>query len=258
MNSLRRLLPLVILGAGLGCAAPGRAQPLVTDVGLGTVLHPIQKPRAIPCPRCGQVQPCACCKDHVYIFGVNGVNFLCSGNFNGLLGYLRGQGFTNTHFAQLYGASWIADEIRAIRGRDPQARVVLIGFSWGAHAVRRLATDLNRDGTPVDLLVYLVGDLIRDTPESKPCNVRRIVNVRGHGLILLGGDLFFNGEDMDGCRNCTLKCRHILAPSRRETVELLLEELLALACVPVGPSPATSSPAGAAAARLTPNTATRD
>jgi hypothetical protein len=250
MNSLRCLLALVILGVGPACTSSGRAQPLVTNFGLGTILHPIEKPQTISYPRCCQGQPFDCCKDHVYIFGVNGLNILCSGNFNGLLSYLRSEGFTNTHFAQLYGTSWIADEIRTIRRSDSQARIVLIGFSWGANSVRSIANDLNRDGTPVDLLVYLVGDLIRDTPESKPCNVRRIVNIRGHGLILLGGDLFFNGEDMDGSRNFTLKCRHILAPSRRETVELLLEELLALACVPVGqPLPPTVPPPALPAAK---------
>jgi hypothetical protein len=236
MNTLRCLLPLVILGAVPACAAPGHAEPFVSNVGLGTVLHPVKKPRTITYPRWCLDQPVACCKDHVYIFGVNGLNFLCSGNFNGLLCYFRSEGFTNTHFTQLYHTPWVAEQIRTIRRNDPQARMVLIGFSWGANLVRWIANDLDRDGTPVDLLVYLVGDLVRDTPRSKPCNVRRIVNIRGHGLIVLGGNLFFNGEDLDGARNVNLKCRHILAPSRQETVELLMEELLALACVPTGPA----------------------
>jgi hypothetical protein len=235
---------LVILAPVPACAAPGRAEPLVTNFGLGTFLHPIQKPPIISYPPWCQAQPFACCKDHVYIFGINGLNVLCSGNFNGLLSYVRSQGFTNTHFVQLYGTSWIADEVRSIRRSDPQARIVLIGFSWGADFARRITNDLNRDGTEVDLLVYLVGDLIRDTPESKPCNVRRILNVRGHGLILLGGDLFFNGQDIDGARNFTLKCRHILAPSRRELIEVLMEELLNLACVPAEqPLPLAHPPA---------------
>ena len=103
MNTWRCLLPmviLVILAPVPACAAPGRAEPLVTNFGLGTFLHPIQKPPIISYPPWCQAQPFACCKDHVYIFGINGLNVLCSGNFNGLLSYVRSQGFTNTHFVQ--------------------------------------------------------------------------------------------------------------------------------------------------------------
>src|SRR5262249_30882938 len=133
MNSLRCLLPLAILVAGTACTAHGQSQPLVTNFGLGTILHPIQEPQTISYPTCGQTPPFVCCKEHVYIFGVNGLNFLCSGNFNGLLSYLRNDGFTHTYFAQLYGTPWIADQIRTIRRNDSQARVVLIGFSFGAN-----------------------------------------------------------------------------------------------------------------------------
>jgi hypothetical protein len=241
MSILRSSLILVILGTVPASASTVQAQPLAANYGIGTFLHPIEQPQTISYPRWCQDRPFVCRKDHVYIFGVNGLNVLCSGNFNGLLSYLRNEGFTNTHFAQLYTVGWIPDEIRKIRQSDSQARIALIGFSWGANSVRRIANDLNRDGTQVDLLVYLVGDLVRDEPESKPCNVRRILNIRAHGLVLLGGDLFFNGEDMQGARNVTLQCRHILAPSRHETIEAIMEELLELACVPVGataPAPA--------------------
>jgi hypothetical protein len=111
--------------------------------------------------------------------------------------------------------------------------VVLIGFSLGANWVKWIANDLARDGTRVDLLIYLVGDTIWNTPYSRPPNVRRIVNVRGEGLVLLGG--ICDGADLDGARNERIYCRHILAPSRRETLELVMEELLALACSPAHP-----------------------
>jgi hypothetical protein len=243
MTTLRRLLPLFALAALWAGGPDAQAEPLVTNVGLGTFLHPVEKPEAIRYPRWCQDQPFDCCKEHVYIFGINGVNVMCSGNFNGMLCYFRNDGFTHTYFAQIYGTGWIPGEIRKIRHADPQARIVLIGFSWGANSARDIANDLNQDCTPVDLLVYLVGDLVCNTPNSKPCNVRRILNIRAHGLVLLGGDMFFNGEDIDGARNCMLKCRHILAPSRHESIEWIMEELLELACVPrFRPAP---PPAGA-------------
>src|SRR4029078_11401254 len=131
-----------------------------------------------------------------------------------------------------YTAFWFPDAIREVRARDPEAKIVLVGFSWGANSVRRMGHRLPQGGVEVDLLVYLVGDFIWNTPYSRPPNVRRIVNIRGRGLILLGG--VCEGGDPDGVRNERIEGRHILAPSRPETLKLLTEELLALACAPAG------------------------
>src|SRR5262245_6901461 len=232
----------VVLAVIAPASAPG-IEPLVTNFGLGTILHPIQEPQALPAPNCNG--PCKSCKEHVYIFGVNGWNPLCLGNFNGLCTYLKRQGFEKTYFGQLYTSYWFANKIREIRHTDPQARIVLVGFSLGANYVQNVANELARDDVKVDLLVYLVGDFITNTPASQPPNVARVVNVRAQGLVFTGGDLFFNGADLDGARNLRLKCRHILAPSRRETVEWMMEELTALAYEPAAPqAPAANTVTG--------------
>jgi hypothetical protein len=236
-----------VAAAASGCCTPAwlpapRVEPLLSNTaGLGTLLHPIQEPETVAHPTCCHGPAEACGKEHVYIFGVNGLNPFCLGNFNGMLRYFRSQGYPNTYFGQLYTSYWFASEIRKIRHEDPEARIVLIGFSWGANYVQAIASNLNEDHTPVDLLVYLVGDLVWNTPGSKPHNVRRIVNIRAKGLILLGGDLFFNGAEIDGARNCMLKCRHILAPSCRESLTLIMEELQALACAPAAPAAPAAS-----------------
>jgi hypothetical protein len=246
MKTLSHWVALMMVAEVSACsslsrAEPPRPEPLFAHVGTGTFLHPLEEPETVPYPAWCQGRPYHCRKEHVYIFGVNGLNPMCLGNFNGMLDYFRKQGFTNTYFGQMYTCYWFASEIRKIRDKDPQARIVLIGFSLGANTVRSIANDLNEDDTAIDLLVYLGGDLIWDTPSSKPRNVRRVLNLRGKGIILLGGDALFNGQDIEGARNHTLKCRHILAPSRRETLTLMMEELLALACVPA--RPATPAPA---------------
>jgi len=230
MRGLFRLLALGLTLTGTGCATSWRPEPLVTEFGIGHLLHPVEEPDCVRLPPACSGPPERCRKDHVYVFAVNGLNPLCLGNFNGLCGYLREQGFTNTYFGQPYTCFWFPDEIREVRERDPEAKIVLVGFSWGANCVRSMAHRLADDGIPVDLLVYLVGDTIWNTPYSRPPNVRRIVNVRGRGLILLGG--LCDGADLDGARNERIECRHILAPSRKETAALLMEELLALACRP--------------------------
>jgi len=222
-----------------GCAAPGPGKPvaLVNDVGTGTFLHPIQRPETVTYPPSCRERPELCRKDHVYIFGVNGLNPLCVGNFNGLLAYFREQGFEHSYFAQLYTSIGIGDEIRKIRRADPDAKIVLMGFSAGCNVAKLIANGLREDDTRVDLLVYVVGDMIWDTPGSSPPNVGRVVNIRAKGLVLTGGDWGLNGADLTGARNHKLECRHILTPSRRETLALMMEELLALACKPpAGPA----------------------
>src|SRR5206468_634652 len=139
-------------------------------------------------------------------------------------------------FGQLVTSHWFSQKIRDVRRCDPEAKIVLVGFSAGANYVEAIANNLAKDGTRVDLLVYLVGDFIGNRPACKPDNVCRIVNFRAKGLLLSGGDLFFNGADIDGARNVHLDCRHMLAPSRRETLEVLMEELLTVGCVPDAPA----------------------
>jgi hypothetical protein len=224
-----RTLLLVTVGCLAGTTRVHALEPLVSSFGLGTVIHPIQKPDCLRCPCCGH-RPCTCCKDHVYIFVINGLDPLCLGNLNGMCRYLREAGFRNTRFDQLCTWLCLARRIRQIRYADPHARIVLIGYSLGCNSVRCLSNVLARDGTKVDLLVYLAGDYIGNSRRSYPPNVCRVLNVNAHGLFITGGDLLFNGTDIDGARNCRVKSRHILVPSRRKTLEVLMEELLALAC----------------------------
>lgn len=229
-SALWRVVLAAVTGL-VGAAHLHALEPLATNFGLGTILHPIHEPGSIPYAKEWDKLPCH--KDHVYIFAVNGLNPMCLGNFNGLCTYLRNQGFHNTYFGQLYTSSGFAAKIRDTRHDDPDARIVLIGFSAGANYVRATANSLANDGVWIDLLVYLVGDTVWNTPESRPENVGRILNIRGKGMVLIGGDfLGFNGEDIDGAQNYRIDCRHILAPSRSETLTLLMEELLPLAYRP--------------------------
>ena len=110
--------------------------------------------------------------------------------------YFRTIGFTNTSSYQ-FPMTWkVRRQIETLR-TDPEARIVLLGFSVGANCVRSLANDLQRDGVYIDCLVYMGGDTIFNTCNSKPANVGQIVNITGHGLVFLGRDLFLNGDDID-------------------------------------------------------------
>jgi hypothetical protein len=207
--------------------------PIVSRYGIGTVFHPLQEPDKAPEPNPYPGQVVRYRKEHVYTFAINGLNPLCLGNFNGLCGYLKDQGFTNTYFGQLYSSYNFAKRAKEIRATDPEAKIVLLGFSLGSNYVKSIANELDADGTKVDLLIYLVGDYVKNEPSSRPKNVARVVNVRAKGSAITGGDYFFNGEDIEGARNQKLECRHILTPSRKETVEIVLSELLLVCAEPV-------------------------
>jgi hypothetical protein len=231
MKTLCKLSAVSLLAAVLECEAPQlhARQRSLPQYGLGTLFHPLQKPEAIPSP--GNVAGRH--KDHVYIFAINGLDPMCLGTLNGLCSYLNEEGFASTHFSQVTSWGPFAQTIRQIRQADPNARIVVIGFSYGCNCARSLVKRLAEDGTRVDLLVYLAGDLIDNSKLSFPDNVARVLNIRARGFILSGGDLIVNGADIDGARNRRLDVRHFVAPSRKETLELLMSELLTLASGPL-------------------------
>jgi pimeloyl-ACP methyl ester carboxylesterase len=190
-------------------------------------------------------------REHVHTFVVNGWDPLRLGNLNGMTGYVRGLGFAQTHFGPWWASRSVGRQIRALRQTDPDARIVLVGFSFGALTVRRLANDLEREGIAVDRLVYVGGDFIGNTARSRPSNVAKVVNIQGHGFIFSGYDLFFNGADIDNALNVRLDTRHFVLPSRAQTMETLVSELAtlaqdahtAIAARKVQESPAVESPA---------------
>ncbi len=242
MRGFSRIIGLLLLASAFVVVGqPLRAlEPLGTYIGLGVVLNPLKKPAELSCPAASKDRPC--CKDHVYIFAINGLDPLCKGNFNGLCKYFKEQGFQHTYFGQLYTSHWIAGKIRQVRQEDPQARIVLIGFSLGCNYSKCIANMLCKDGISIDLLVYLSGDYIPNTPKSNPSNVCQLLNITAHGLWATGWDLFFNGSDINGAYNCRLDRRHISVPSQRETMQMIGDRLMVLACSSTPPALIPRSP----------------
>jgi hypothetical protein len=166
---------------------------------------------------------------HVYTFIVNGCDPFQLGNLKGVADYMRGLGFSQTHFDTYWNYRDVGRQIRAIRQSDPDAKIVLMGYSWASLMVRRLANDLDKEGIALDVLVYLGGDYISNSPRSRPTNVGLVVNIRGHGLMLSGYDLFFNGADIDKAVNMRLDAGHFALPSQAQTIETLASTLTNLA-----------------------------
>jgi hypothetical protein len=195
--------------------------------GLGTLIHPLnldevtlrQQAEAIPQEK----------KNRLHFFLINGFDPLYSGNLNGVAAYFRSIGFANTSCYQFPWTWRVRRQIETIRHSDPEAGIVLLGYSVGANFVRSLANQLQREGISIDCLIYLGGDTIFNTRSSRPDNVRQIVNITGHGLIFLGRDLYFKGDDIEGAVNHRVDVRHMLLPGQRDTINLVGEQLIGLA-----------------------------
>ncbi len=231
------MLPLLLVA---GCAVVHRAhspdptlrdsaatspRPVPSAPGLG-FLNPLEMPRPEIERRSHALTQEQLQRTHLFV--VNGLDPLYWSNLNGTVEYLRSIGFKNAHCVQLYEAGSFRGDIAEVRKKDPGGRIVLLGYSSGANGARALANQLAGDHVELDLLVYLGGDTIFNTPDSKPGNAKRILNIMGNGLVLTGYNLFFKGEEIDGASNHRVNCRHIVLPARRQTVELLVTHLTEL------------------------------
>jgi hypothetical protein len=190
---------------------------LATNSGCMCFLHPIACPPAELTRTCQEAP--GCCRDHVYIFLVHGMDPLDWANLEGVRDYCHRLGFSKTYYGQLYHAPYFKKELCRIHREEPQAHFVLIGFSFGANMVRNIAQDAKQEGIPIDLLVYLGGNTLQNIPRDRPENVARIVNVLASGCI-------WNGAWFDDAVNVhETDVWHFGSPSHRQTLEILAQEL---------------------------------
>lgn len=184
-------------------------------------LHPIDRPR----PEC--LEPCLavpqCSRDHVYVFFVHGMDPFNYANLSGLVEHVQQLGFYKTYYGQLYHSIHFDHEIRRVFQKDPEARIVLVGYSFGANVVRNLAQSCARDGIPIDLLFYVGGNTLRNTPEDQPENCVEIVHILSSGWDWMG-------EPMDRAENINIpEVYHFGSITHPETCRALARHLAQVA-----------------------------
>lgn len=208
---LARVLVAAVLMSGSGCLC---------------YLHPLAMPDPVAAAPCRAVPKCA--RDHVYVFIVHGMDPFDYANLTGLRDFIQGLGFNKTYYGQLYHPVYFDHEIGRIHQDDPDARIVLIGFSFGANMVRYIAQDLKSKDIHVDLLVYFGGNTLKDSDYDQPPNVGRILNILATGFI-------WNGEMMQRAENMQVKgVWHFGSPTHEASIQMLTRELAAVAAtVPV-------------------------
>jgi hypothetical protein len=164
-------------------------------------------------------------KDRTHIFINNGFDEVCIGNLNGLFHHLKYLGYRKVYWEAMWHPSRVAEKVEYVKKFDPEAKIVLLGYSAGSLDVRDTCNTLKKKGVFVDLLAYLGSDRVFDVSKSRPDNVGRILNVTGHGYFPTGGNLLFNGTEITGARNVRLTDLHMMLPSRRGFVDAFLQEL---------------------------------
>ena len=162
------------------------AASLLAEVGCLSCCHPVPPPAPEQVMACHTVP--SCCRGHVYIFLVDGVDPVRFCNFAGLHHYLTDLGYLNTYHGEMYHCFWFNSEIRRIHKEDPDARFVIVGHGCGAKVARSLACDLQDENIAVNLLVYVDGSLLGSSAD-RPGNVARVINARVPGYVRPTADL---------------------------------------------------------------------
>jgi hypothetical protein len=194
---------------------------LLAGPGCLSYLHPIEPMQNPAQAFCLEIP--RCCRDHVYVICVNGLDPLDYSNQSGLRDYIHELGFNKLYNGEMYHTWYFEKEIERVHQEDPEARFVLIGFSWGANCARAIAHDAGEKNIPIDLLVYLGANTFDNEPRSQPENAARILNILAEGLI-------WNGDMLDRAENLQVKgVWHFGSPTHPKTLELLESELTQVA-----------------------------
>jgi hypothetical protein len=194
---------------------------LATGQGCLSFVNPLDAPPKDQIAR-GEMIPLPC-RSRVHIFLIHGMDPLDFANLSGMTEYIHQLGYSKTYYGQLYHLWEFKNDIIRIHERDPQARFVVIGFSFGANVSRELVNAVKDKNIVIDLLIYLGGNTLENTPRTQPENVLRIANILATGCI-------WNGTKLDRAKNINYKdVYHFGSPTHRDTCALLAKQLAVVA-----------------------------
>jgi hypothetical protein len=202
----------------LGCALLAAA--LACGSGCLCCLHPLEPVCKEHRQLCGSVPEC--CRNHVYLFFLQGNDPFDCANLAGLRDRLIDLGYLKCYLGPWYYAPHFAKELGRLHKDDPTNRFVLIGLGHGAEEACRLARKVEADGVAIDLVVYLGGGVREE--HGHPGNVGQVCCVQPADCPPVEGAV--NLTYPQGGPTC--------AATHPQAVELLLKALAQVACkVPV-------------------------
>jgi thioesterase domain-containing protein len=181
---------------------------------------------------------------------INGLDPLYVGNMAGERDYLQQLGFSNIYFGQMYDWWWFKSKVRQAYREDPQARFVIVGYSWGCSMAHSLARAVQDEGIEIDLLVHLDAVAFTRKFHHKLENVHRVLNITSFSMLC--------GVPSEGAENIRESdVWHFGPPTHPRTLEALAANLVSLAVATKTPEARAMSPAAGVALSPAPTTTLR-
>ena len=174
----------------------------------------------------------------VYVFLVNGTDTLGCGNLYGIRDYLNRLGFVKSYYGEFFHEWWLTEEILKLHIEKPDARIVVIGYEYGADAARSIAQAGADAGANIDMLMYLEPKgLSYQNISDDHAGIRRLVVVRNEKW-------FLSDSEVPGSETIALPCSCLyLVPTHPTTLEIVASEMARLAMsIPVQFPPMESFP----------------
>lgn len=163
-------------------------------------------------------------RDNVHVYLINSpLDQLAIGRLGDVAKYLRKAGFENSHYWHWATGAALTDKLLEIRAANPNARIALVGWSGGSLAVWDAATALEEQQQIVDMAVYLDSNWIKGRIEDRghPNNIIRLV------LIYRQNN---DPPDLPAAKIYRIPpTNHMAIPAEPETIEALVDELIATA-----------------------------
>lgn len=165
-------------------------------------------------------EPACSNPSHVYIYFIHGLDPCDYANLRGVEAIVHDLGYANTVYVTLHQGEDVVSHVICTKAKDPQARIVIYGYSAGADIARRVTNKLHdRDGIDVDLLFYVSGIILIDTKSARPEYVGKIIHILDGGKII-------PGMKLSGADNYRFSdVWHFGTPMHPRTLAILEEEL---------------------------------
>lgn len=177
---VRFIVFFFILSSGLsGCSLMSLEDPEIPKLPVSS--------DSMPQEVTARKEPVTSNQSHVYIYFIHGLDPCDYANLRGVEQICHELGYDNTVYVTLHQGDDVVSHVICTKAKDPQARIVIYGYSAGADIARRVTNKLHdRDGIDVDLLFYVSGIILIDTKSARPEYVGKIVHILDGGKIIPG------------------------------------------------------------------------
>lgn len=159
-------------------------------------------------------------KQKVYLYFVHGLDPFDIANLAGLERHFRDLGYSHTRLLQFYDSDEIIEDICQVKASNPDARIMILGFSAGTLTTSSVINTLHhKHQIDVDLVVYTAGIALMDTEEARPTYIGKIIHILDGGMVL-------PGVELTGADNYRFEdVWHFGTPSHANTMGIIEAEL---------------------------------